>query len=296
MSARPSPASWPRWARSWPRARARAAAGQPGRGVPDTDRRQAMNPIRAARHGLTLAWRSVTKLRHSPDQLLDVIMFPIVLVLVFVFLFGNAVAGSTHAYLQYVLPGIAVQALMFASLGIARGLNPDLRNGIFDRFRSLPIARSAPLIGYILGDVAKFVLSLVLVFALGVIVGFRRPGRALAILAACLLIMAFAFSVSWVTALLGLLAKSPAAVTAFSFVLIMPLTFGSSVFVPTGRLPGWLQAWVKINPVTAVSTAARGLMLSLPLGGAAAASLLWALGIVVVFAPLATWVYRPQQG
>jgi oleandomycin transport system permease protein len=255
-----------------------------------------MSPIRTARHGLTLTWRSMSKLRHSPDQLLDVIMLPIVMVLVFVFLFGNAVAGSTHAYLQYVLPGIAVQALMFASLGIGLGLNTDLHNGIFDRFRSLPIARSAPLIGYILGDVAKFVLSLVLVFALGAIVGFRTHGSVPAILAACVLIMVFAFSVSWVMALVGLLAKAPAAVTAFSFVLIMPLTFGSSVFVPTGRLPGWLQAWVKINPVTDVSNAARGLMLGMPVNDAAAASLLWALGIVAVFAPLATWAYRRQQG
>jgi oleandomycin transport system permease protein len=255
-----------------------------------------MSPIRTARHGLTLAWRSMAKLRHSPDQLLDVIMLPVVMVVVFVFLFGNAVAGSTHAYLQYVLPGIAVQALMFASLGIGLGLNTDVRNGIFDRFRSLPIARSAPLIGYILGDVAKFVLSLVLVFALGAIVGFRTHGSVPAILAACALIMVFAFSVSWVMALVGLLAKSPAAVTAFSFAAIMPLTFGSSVFVPTARLPGWLQAWVKINPVTDVSNAARGLILSLPVGSAAAVSLLWALGIVVVFAPLATWAYRRQQG
>jgi oleandomycin transport system permease protein len=255
-----------------------------------------MSPVRTSRQGLTLAWRSVTKFRHSPDQLLDVITLPIVLVLVFVFLFGNAVAGSTHAYLQYVLPGIAVQALMFASLGIGLGLNTDLRSGIFDRFRSLPIARSAPLIGYILGDVAKFVLCLVLVFALGAAVGFRTHGSVAAILAACVLIIVFAFAVSWVMALVGLLAKSPAALTAFSFALIMPLTFGSSVFVPTGRLPGWLQAWVKINPVTDVSNAARGLMLSLPLGGAAVASLLWALGIVVVFAPLATWAYCRPQG
>ncbi len=255
-----------------------------------------MSPIRTARHGLTLTWRSVTKFRHSPDQLLDVITLPIVLVLVFVFLFGNAVAGSTHAYLQYVLPGIAVQALMFASLGIGLGLNTDLRNGIFDRFRSLPIARSAPLIGYIVGNVVKFVLCLILVFALGAIVGFRTHGSVPAILAACVLVIVFAFAVSWVMALVGLVAKSPAALTAFSFALIMPLTFGSSVFVPTGRLPGWLQAWVKINPVTDVSNAARGLMLSLPLGNAAVASLLWALGIVVVFAPLATWVYRRQPG
>ncbi len=255
-----------------------------------------MSPVRTARHALTLAWRSLTKLRHSPDQLLDVVMLPIVLVLVLVFLFGNAVAGSIHSYLEYVLPGIAVQALMFASLGIGIGLNTDLRNGIFDRFRSLPIARPAPLIGYILGDVVKFVLSLALVFALGAIVGFRTHASALSVLAACVIILVFSFAASWVMALAGLLAKSPASVTAFSFVLILPLTFGSNVFVPTGRLPGWLQAWVKINPVTDVSDAARGLMLGLPLGNAVAASLLWTLGIVIVFAPLATWVYRRQPG
>jgi oleandomycin transport system permease protein len=254
-----------------------------------------MSPVRTARHALTLAWRSLTKLRHSPDQLLDVIMLPIVLVLVLVNLFGNAVAGSTHAYLQYVLPGIAVQALLFASLGIGIGLNTDLRNGIFDRFRSLPIARSAPLIGYILGDVVKFVLSLALVFALGAIVGFRTHGSPPAVLAACVIIMVFAFAASWVMALAGLLARSPASVTAFSFILILPLTFGSNVFVPTGRLPGWLQAWVKINPVTDVSSAARGLMLNLPLGNAVVASLLWTAGLVTVFAPLASWAYRRRQ-
>jgi oleandomycin transport system permease protein len=254
-----------------------------------------MSPVHAARHSLTLAWRSLTKLRHSPDQLLDVIMLPIVLVLVMVFLFGNAVAGSTHAYLQYVLPGIAVQALLFASLGIGLGLNTDLRNGIFDRFRSLPIARPAPLIGYILGDVVKFGLSLVLVFALGAAAGFRTHGSAPAVLAACVIIMLFAFAASWVMALAGLLARSPASVTAFSFVLILPLTFGSNVFVPPARLPGWLQAWVKINPVSDVSSAARGLMLSLPLGNAVALSLLWTAGIAALFAPLATWAYRRQQ-
>jgi oleandomycin transport system permease protein len=139
------------------------------------------------------------------------------------------------------------------------------------------------------------VLSLALVFALGAIVGFRVHGSPPAVLAACVIIMVFAFAASWVMALAGLLAKSPASVTAFSFVLILPLTFGSNVFVPTGRLPGWLQAWVKINPVTDVSSAARGLMLSLPLGSAVVASLLWTAGIVAVFAPLATWAYRRQQ-
>ena len=253
-----------------------------------------MNPIRAARHGLTLAWRSLLKLRHSPDQLLDVLLMPITFVLVFVFLFGKAVAGDWHAYLQYVLPGIAVQALMFASMGTALALNADLRTGIFDRFRSLPIARSAPLAGHVLGDLVKYVFSLVLVFGFGAVLGFRPHGSPLAVLAGCGLIMLFSFAICWIAALVAMLAKSPGSVQGLAFLLIFPLTFGSNVFVPTAELPGWLQAWVKINPVTQVSDAARGLLLDLPLGRTITMSLLWTAGILVVFAPLAVGAYRRQ--
>jgi oleandomycin transport system permease protein len=243
------------------------------------------------RHGLTMAWRNLTKLRHSPDQLLDVITLPFVLILVFVYLFGNAVSGSTHDYLQYVLPGIAVQTLMFASLGIGVGLNNDRRNGIFDRLRSLPIARSAPLIGYVLADLCKYVLSLLLVFVIGVVLGFRAHGSPLAVVTACGLIVLFAFAVSWVMALAGLLVRDPAAITALSALLILPLTFGSNVFVPIAKLPGWLQAWVKINPVSHVSEAARNLLLGMPVGHSVGSALLWSAAIVAVFAPLATWAY-----
>jgi oleandomycin transport system permease protein len=243
------------------------------------------------RHSLTMAWRNLTKLRHSPDQLIDVVTMPIVLVAVFVYLFGNAVSGSTHDYLQYVLPGIAVQTLMFTALGIGVGLSNDQRNGIFDRLRSLPIARSAPLIGYVVADVFRYVLSLVLVFALGLILGFRFHGNALAVLAGCGIIVLFAFAVSWIMALFGLLVRDPAGVNAFSFLLILPLTFGSNVFVPVEKLPGWLQAWVKINPVSHVSDAARNLLLGQPVGHTAVTALLWSAVIVAVFAPLATWVY-----
>jgi oleandomycin transport system permease protein len=253
-----------------------------------------MSPTRAVRHGLTLGWRSLLKLKHSPDQLLDVLLMPITFVLVFVFLFGKAVAGDWHAYLQFVLPGIAVQALMFASMGTALALNADLRTGIFDRFRSLPIARSAPLTGHLLGDLVKYMVSLVLVFGFGAILGFRPHGSPLAVLAGGGLIMLFAFAVCWIAALVGLLAKSPGSVQGLAFLLIFPLTFGSNVFVPTAELPGWLQAWVKINPVTQVSDAARGLLLDLPLGRTITMSLLWTTGILVVFAPLAVRAYRRQ--
>jgi oleandomycin transport system permease protein len=253
-----------------------------------------MTPTRAARHGLTLGWRSLLKLKHSPDQLLDVLLLPIIFVLVFVFLFGKAVAGDWHAYLQFVLPGIAVQALMFASMGTALALNTDLRTGIFDRFRSLPIARSAPLTGHLLGDLVKDVVSLLLVFGFGAILGFRPHGGPLGVLAGCGLIVLFAFAVCWIAALVGMVASSPGSVQGFAFLLIFPLTFGSNVFVPTAELPGWLQAWVKINPVTQLSDAARGLLQGLPLGHSLTASLLWTGAILVVFAPLAMRAYRRQ--
>jgi oleandomycin transport system permease protein len=251
-----------------------------------------MTPTRAARHGLTLARRSLLKLEHSPDQLLDVLLMPITFVLVFVFLFGKAVAGDWRDYLQFVLPGIAVQALMFASMGTALALNSDLRTGIFDRFRSLPIARSAPLTGHVLGDVVKDAVSLVLVFGFGAVLGFRPHGGALGVLAGGGLLLLFSFAVCWVAALVGLLASSPGSVQGLAFMLIFPLTFGSNVFVPAASLPGWLQAWVKVNPVTQVADAVRALVLGLPPGRAVTAALLWTAGILVVFAPLAVRAYR----
>jgi oleandomycin transport system permease protein len=253
-----------------------------------------VNPTRAARHSLTLAWRSLLKLRHSPDQLLDVLLLPITFVLVFVFLFGKAVAGDWHAYLQFVLPGIAVQALLFVTMNTAVALNADVHTGIFDRFRSLPIARSAPLSGHVLGDLVKYVLSLLLVFGFGAILGFRPHGSPPAVLAGCGLIVLFSFAVGWISALVAMLARNPANVQALAFVLIFPLTFGSNVFVPTGQLPGWLQAWVKVNPVTQLSDAVRGLLLDLPLGRTITTSLLWSAAILVVFAPLAVRAYRRQ--
>jgi oleandomycin transport system permease protein len=234
------------------------------------------------------------QLKHSPDQLLDVLLMPITFVVIFVFLFGKAVAGDWHAYLQFVLPGVAVQALLFASMGTALALNADLRTGIFDRFRSLPIARSAPLTGHLLGDLVKYMVSLTLVFGFGAILGFRAHGSPLAVLAGGGLIMLFAFAVCWIAALVGMLANSPGSVQGLAFLVIFPLTFGSNVFVPTAELPGWLQAWVKVNPVTQVSDAARGLLLDLPLDRTITMSLLWTAGILVVFAPLAVRAYRRQ--
>jgi oleandomycin transport system permease protein len=251
-----------------------------------------MSPVRTLRHGLTLGGRGMLKIRHSPDQLLDVTLAPISFMLIFVFLFGQSVSGDWRAYLQYVLPGVVVQSMMFASLGTAVGLNADVRTGVYDRFRSLPIGRAAPLLGHVVGDVAKYLLALSIALGFGSALGFRFHGGIVRVVAGCVLIICFAFAMSWVATLLGLLARSPEAVQAFSFVLIFPLTFGSNVFVPTGQLPGWLQAWVKINPVSQLSTAMRALLLDQTVGRSAIYALAWTVGIIAVFAPLSVLAYR----
>jgi oleandomycin transport system permease protein len=248
--------------------------------------------VRLIRHGLRLAWRAMLRIKHSPEQLLDLSLSPIMFVTLFVFLFGTAVAGNWHAYLQFVLPGVAVQSLLFASMGTAVGLNTDLRSGIFDRFRSLPIARTAPLLGHVLGDFFRYLVTLVVVLGYGFVLGFRLRGSVLAVLAAIGLMVLFSFAMSWPSSIIGLLAKTPTSVQGYSFLILFPLTFGSNIFVPTAKLPGWLQAWVKVNPVTQLSNAVRGLMLDQPIGATASHALLWSLAIVVVFAPVAGWIYR----
>jgi oleandomycin transport system permease protein len=253
-----------------------------------------INPVRTVRHAFTLAWRAVLKIRHNPEQLLDVSLQPIIFVTMFVFLFGGAMAGmNRHQYLQYVLPGIMVQTVVFASMGSGLNLNTDITKGIFDRFRSLPIARSAPLSGLVLGDVVRYVVSLTVLLGYGMILGFRVRGGILPFAGAILLVMAFALALCWVWVLLGLIVKSPQTLQGFGFIVGFPLTFGSNIFTQTATLPGWLQAWVKVNPITALTEATRGLLLGTgPVGTPVWHSLAWALGIVLVFAPLAVARYR----
>jgi oleandomycin transport system permease protein len=248
--------------------------------------------MKTIRDGLRLAWRALLKIKHSPDQLFDISLTPIMFVTLFVFLFGTAVAGDWHRYLQFVLPGVAVQSLIFASMGTAVGLNADLRNGIFDRFRSLPIARTAPLIGHVLGDFFRYVVTIVITLAYGLILGYRFHGSATDVFGALGLMVLFSFAMSWPATIIGTIAPNVQSVQGYAFLIMFPLTFGSNIFVPTGKLPGWLQAWVKVNPVTALSNAVRGLMEHQPVGAAVSHAVLWSLGIIAVFGPLAGLAYR----
>jgi oleandomycin transport system permease protein len=252
-----------------------------------------IGPIRTFRHTLTLGWRAVLKIRSNPEQLLDVSLQPIVFVTMFVFLFGGAIAGGNrHAYLQYVLPGIAVQTIVFGSMGTGINLNTDITKGIFDRFRSLPIARSSPLTGLITGDIVRYVVSLTIVTGYGVLLGFRFHNNPAAIAPAYLLLLVFALALCWVWVFFALLVKTPQALQGVGFVILFPLTFGSNVFVPAATMPGWLQAWVKINPVSYLSNAVRGLMLGGPVADSLWHALVWIVAILVAFVPLAVGVYR----
>ncbi|MEU7818563.1 ABC transporter permease [Pseudonocardia sp. NPDC049154] len=246
------------------------------------------------RHGATLAWRGLVKTVHSPEALIDVTLQPVIFLLLFVYVFGGAIAGDTSAYLQFALPGVLVQTVIFASAGTGTGLADDLHTGIFDRFRSLPISRAAPLLGAIGADLARYATSGVIMLVFGAILGFRTSAGPPAIVAALLLVMAFAFALCWVFTALAMLVKDPRSVQGLGALISLPLTFGSNVFVPASTMPGWLQGWVDVNPVSKTADAVRSLLLGGPVAGPAGTALLWAAGITLVFAPIAVTLYRKR--
>jgi oleandomycin transport system permease protein len=251
-----------------------------------------ISPRRTLRHGLTLAWRNIAQLKHSPEKLLDTTLMPIVFLLLFLYVFGGALAGNTHAYLQQLLPGLVAQMAMFATMGLGTALNEDIHKGVFDRFRSLPIARSAPLLGAVLGDTVRFLTVMVVLVGFGSILGFRFHTDPLSVLAAFALAYVFYLAVCWVSVLVGLVAPSPETVQGLAFIWVMPLTFGSSILVPnTSTMPGWLEAWTKVNPVTHLADSVRALTVGGPVGDHVWFTLAWAAGIVVVTFPLAMRMY-----
>ncbi|RKT55084.1 ABC transporter permease [Saccharothrix australiensis] len=254
--------------------------------------RTTRRPFGLARHSLALARRSLIKTMRSPEQLLDVTLQPVIFVVLFVYLLGGAVAGSTHAYLQQLLPAIMVQTTMFGGMATGVNLNTDIGKGVFDRFRSLPIGRSAPLVGSVLGDLIRYVVAVVSLLVFGSLMGFRVETGALPALAGCLLAILFAFCVSWAFVLVGMLVREPGAVQGIAFLALFPLTFGTSMIAPADTLPSWLRAWVEVNPVTHVMDAVRGLMVGGPVAGPVLWTLAWSALFVAVFAPLAVRAYR----
>ncbi|GAB3895946.1 ABC transporter permease [Kibdelosporangium lantanae] len=249
-------------------------------------------PFGLVRHSLALARRSLIKTLRQPEQLLDVTLQPVMFVVLFVYLLGGAIAGNTTLYLQFLLPAIMVQQVMFAGMATGTNLNSDIHKGVFDRLRSLPIGRSAPLVGSVLGDLIRYVVAITVLLVFGAVLGFKFTAGFLPILAACLLTILFAFSVSWLFVFIGMLVREPGAVQGLAFLILFPFTFGTSMIAPAVTLPGWLQTWVEINPVAHVMDMARGLMLTgTTTGGALVWTLATSAGFLAVFAPLAVRAY-----
>jgi oleandomycin transport system permease protein len=244
------------------------------------------------RQTLTLAWRTIVQVRHNPWELGDYSIQPIMFVLLFTYVFGGAIAGSTGDYLTFALPGIIVMNMLFVTMYVGTGLNTDLTKGVFDRLRSLPIARWAPLAGRIIADQVKQAWSIFLLLAVGMILGFRIGTNLAGLLAAVALLLTFALAFSWVSVLVGVIAKDPEKVQLFGVTALFRVTFVSNVFVQTDTMPGWLQAWVKLNPVTHLADATRGLMVGGPAADAVVWSLVWAAAIVAVFAPLSLYALK----
>ncbi len=243
---------------------------------------------------LTFGWRGMLKVKHVPEQLLDVTVTPVMFVVMFTYLYGGAVAGSTRAYLQYILPGILVMSVLFTTVYSGVSLNTDLTKGVVDRFRSLPIWRPAPLLGSLLGDSVRYVVAGTVIIGVGVALGYRPDGGIGGAVAALALVVVFSFGLSWVFSVLGLLMRSPNAVMNAGFMGIFPLTFLSNVFVDPATLPGPLEAFVDVNPISVLATASRSLMAGTPDGAAIAVSLVVAAALAAVFLPVTTRLYRSR--
>ena len=243
---------------------------------------------------LAFGWRGMLKVKHVPEQLLDVTITPVMFVLMFTYLFGGAVAGSTGDYLQYILPGILVMSVLFTTVYSGIAVNTDLTKGVVDRFRSLPIWRPAPLLGSLIGDSVRYVIAGTVIIVLGLVLGFRPAAGVLGAAAALGLVVVFSFGLSWVFTTLGLLLRSPSAVMNAGFMGIFPLTFLSNVFVDPKTLPGPLEAFVNVNPISILASASRGLMEGNVDNRDVIVVLVVAALLTAVFAPLTTRLYAKR--
>jgi oleandomycin transport system permease protein len=253
-------------------------------------------PLAVLRHSAVLARRSLVKTTRNPGPIMNGVITPALLMVLFLYLFGRSVAGSTAEYLQYLFPGVLVMSAGLAGMiSTGSAINLDLKNGVTDRFRSLPISRLAPLLGSVMADVVRYLLAVAILFVLGSLLGFRVHGGIVAAMAAVGLAILFGFCLSWVTVLVGVLVRSADAVLAVGFLAFLPLLLGSSLAAPTETQPGWLRVWADVNPVTHVMDACRALLNGGSDTTALGPALLWSAVLFIVFCPLAIRAYARQQ-
>ena len=240
-------------------------------------------------------WRALLKIKHVPMQLFDVTAFPIMFTLLFTYLFGGALEGSTQEYIQFLLPGILVLSVTWITMYTGMALKTDLSKGIFDRFRSLPIWRPAVLVGMLTADAIRYALASVVILTLGLIIGFRPDGGPFGVLAAIGLVLLFAFSISWAWTAMAFKVKTPESVLQMAMSVLFPLAFASNVFVDPDTMPGWVQAFVSVNPITHLVDASRALMQGGAAGEPSLYVLLWSAGLLAVFGPLTMRFYNAER-
>jgi ABC-2 type transport system permease protein len=241
---------------------------------------------------VTFGWRAMLKIKHVPEQLFDVTAFPIIMTLMFTYLFGGALAGSVSEYLQFLLPGIMVTSVVMITMYTGLGVNQDIEKGVFDRFRTLPVWRPSALVGALFGDMFRYVMAATVILGVGLVLGFRPSGGVDGVVLAIALLVVFSFAFSWIWTMFGLLLRSEKSVMGVSMMVLFPLTFLSNVFVEPSTMPGWLRAFVEINPITHVVAAVRGLMQDNPDAGEITWVLVSAVVLVAIFGTLTMRLYN----
>lgn len=250
-------------------------------------------PARGVRDALAITWRNLIGYRRVPQLLVFSTIQPVIFVLLFRYVFGGAITPPGHVpYVDFLMPGVFVQTVVFGALATAIGLAADMKSGMLERFRSLPMARSAVLAGRTFADLARNVFVVILMVAVGFLVGFRIHTNALALVAGILLLLFFGYAMSWIFATVGLVLGDPETAQAAAFPVLAPLVFASSVFVPVDQMPGWLQVWADHQPVSVTASAVRALVIGGPTASFVWQSLAWCVAILAVFAPLAVRRYR----
>ncbi|QOR71955.1 ABC transporter permease [Ruania alkalisoli] len=260
--------------------------------VSKQDRPHRSGPVSAS---LTYGWRALLKIKHVPEQLFDVTIFPIMMTVMFTYIFGGALAGSVDQYVQWLIPGIFVQTLIMITMYTGLTLNKDISKGVFDRFRSLPTWRPAQLVGALLGDQVRYTLAGAIILIVGFVMGFRPEGGLLGVLAAFLMLLVFSFSVSWIWTVVSLAVRSEQAAMGISMFILMPLTFASNIFVNPTTMPSWLEAAVDVNPVSVVVTSVRELMSGIYDVGSMMTVLIYCVVLVAVFGPISMFIYNRKS-
>ncbi|MEU7633986.1 ABC transporter permease [Nocardia sp. NPDC049220] len=245
----------------------------------------------AVENSFTMAYRGLLKIKHKPEQLFDVTVQPILFTALFAYIFGGAIGGSVRDYLPILIPGILVQTVVLTSVVTGTQLREDMEKGVFDRFKSLPIARISALAGALIADMVRYVIATVLTILVGLCIGYRPAGGVVGVVAAGLVIVACSFAISWIWALVGVTGKSAAGVQGISMMIMFPLTFMSGAFALVTTMPGWMQGLNHANPVYYMVNVCRALMNGGEYGGDLAWSLIGALVVIAIFAPLTVKAY-----